>query len=191
MKVLIDNGHGEDTKGKRSPDGLLEEWRWTRLVAVLLAEKLAERGIEAVKLVTEDNDIPLRERVRRANAYGRDNLLVSLHVNASSSDGLWHNASGFSAFVAPRASYRSRLFAEIVEKKAMEMGLKGNRARKEYSIGNFAMVRDTLCPAVLTENLFMDNRRDCEFLLSEEGIRRIVSLHLSAIIQYTENKYMK
>ena len=24
--ILIDNGHGQDTKGKRSPDGLLMEW---------------------------------------------------------------------------------------------------------------------------------------------------------------------
>ena len=26
MKVLIDNGHGENTPGKRSPDGRLREW---------------------------------------------------------------------------------------------------------------------------------------------------------------------
>ena len=27
MKILIDNGHGIDTKGKRSPDGRLLEYR--------------------------------------------------------------------------------------------------------------------------------------------------------------------
>jgi hypothetical protein len=26
MNVLIDNGHGENTKGKRSPDGQLREY---------------------------------------------------------------------------------------------------------------------------------------------------------------------
>ena len=30
MKVLIDNGHGENTPGKRSPDGRLREWAYTR-----------------------------------------------------------------------------------------------------------------------------------------------------------------
>ena len=33
MKILIDNGHGYDTKGKCSPDGLFREYRWTRQAA--------------------------------------------------------------------------------------------------------------------------------------------------------------
>ena len=30
MKILIDNGHGEDTAGKRSPDWTLREYAYTR-----------------------------------------------------------------------------------------------------------------------------------------------------------------
>ena len=33
MKILIDNGHGVDTPGKRSPDGKLREYAWNRLIA--------------------------------------------------------------------------------------------------------------------------------------------------------------
>lgn len=33
MKILIDNGHGIDTKGKRSPDGRLLEYAQNRLLA--------------------------------------------------------------------------------------------------------------------------------------------------------------
>ena len=33
MKVLIDNGHGENTPGKRSPDGRLREWVYSREIA--------------------------------------------------------------------------------------------------------------------------------------------------------------
>ena len=33
MKILIDNGHGIDTKGKRSPDGRLMEYAQNRLLA--------------------------------------------------------------------------------------------------------------------------------------------------------------
>lgn len=32
-KILIDNGHGIDTPGKRSPDGVLREYAWNRLIA--------------------------------------------------------------------------------------------------------------------------------------------------------------
>ena len=30
MKILIDNGHGENTPGKRSPDGLFREYKYAR-----------------------------------------------------------------------------------------------------------------------------------------------------------------
>ena len=33
MKILIDNGHGIDTKGKRSPDGRLLEYAQNRFLA--------------------------------------------------------------------------------------------------------------------------------------------------------------
>ena len=33
MKILIDNGHGIDTPGKRSPDGVLREYAWNHLIA--------------------------------------------------------------------------------------------------------------------------------------------------------------
>ena len=34
MKVLIDNGHGAETPGKRSPDGRLREYAYTREIAI-------------------------------------------------------------------------------------------------------------------------------------------------------------
>ena len=47
--------------------------------------------------------------------------------------------------------------------------------------------RHTSCPAVLTENLFMDNLADCDFLLSEEGQQALVDLHVDGIISYLES----
>ena len=44
------------------------------------------------------------------------------------------------------------------------------------------MCRDTNCPAVLTENLFQDNKEDVEFLLSNK--QTIVNIHYNAIINY-------
>lgn len=46
------------------------------------------------------------------------------------------------------------------------------------------MTRDTHCPAVLTENLFQDNKDDVRFLLSDEGKRAITELHVKSIIDY-------
>lgn len=40
MKILVDNGHGIKTPGKCSPDGLLREYAWNRLISSLLALSL-------------------------------------------------------------------------------------------------------------------------------------------------------
>lgn len=46
MIVLIDNGHGVETPGKRSPDGRLREYAWTREVAQRIVGELRRRGID-------------------------------------------------------------------------------------------------------------------------------------------------
>ncbi len=92
--VLLDNGHGAGTPGKRSPDGWLKEYRWARETASLVALALRGHGVDARLLVPEEEDVPLRERVARANAACRERgkdgvLLVSVHVNASGNGKGW------------------------------------------------------------------------------------------------------
>ena len=65
MKILIDNGHGENTPGKCSPDGRLKEWAYTREIADRVVAGLRHRGEEAERIVKEDVDIPLSIRCRR------------------------------------------------------------------------------------------------------------------------------
>lgn len=48
---------------------------------------------------------------------------------------------------------------------------------------NLGILRETLCPAILTENLFMDNQEDCRFLLSPEGKKAITEIHVQSILK--------
>ena len=50
----------------------------------------------------------------------------------------------------------------------------------------FYILKHTIAPCVLTENLFMDNREDYEFLLSAEGKKAIVDLHVQGILDYIQ-----
>lgn len=195
MKILIDNGHGIDTPGKCSPDGTLKEWAWAREIAQMLAGELTRRGYDAQRIVTETTDISLKERTRRVNAichsYGSKNcVLISIHLNAAASDGKWHNAGGWSGWVAPNASSNSKKLATLLYAEAEKRGLKGNRYVPEgrFWVGNYAIVRDTKCPAVLTENLFQDNLREAMWLKSAEGKRTIVDLHADAIEKYIKEQ---
>lgn len=189
--ILIDNGHGCNTLGKCSPDKTLLEYKWAREMAKRIAEKLQAQGYTVHLLVPETTDVSLKVRTQRVNQlcgqHGKKNcLLVSVHINAAGADGKWHTATGWSGWVAPNASSNSKRLAQLLYAEAKKAGLQGNRAVPAcaYWVGNFAIVRDTYCPAVLTENLFMDNQQECQYLLSEQGKETLANLHVNAIKQY-------
>ena len=52
---------------------------------------------------------------------------------------------------------------------------------------NFTAIYKTKCPAILTENLFMDNKEDVAFLMSEEGREAITRIHVNAIKRICSN----
>ncbi len=190
MIILIDNGHGANTPGKRSPDGRLMEYRYCREVAEALCKALNERGHQARRIVTEDSDVPLATRCKRVNAVcaamgAKNVLLVSVHNNASGNGG-WKAASGWSGWVYTKGSERSRLLAQCLYAAAEKRGLRGNRSVPDcrYWTANFYILKHTDCAAVLTENLFQDNKEDVDFLLSDEGRKAIVDAHVEGIENY-------
>ena len=196
MIVLIDNGHGRETKGKCSPDQRLREWKYTREIAKEVVVTLSQHGVNAQLLTPEDEDISIAERCRRANYiyrhFGKDVLLVSIHCNAKGADGQWHDARGWQACVSMNASARSKQLASYLFDAAQTQGLKmrSPRPNQKWWQQNLAICRDTMCPTVLTENLFMDNEKDVDFLVSEEGRESIINLHVNGIINFI-NSYGK
>lgn len=196
VKVLIDNGHGENTPGKCSPDKRLREYAYAREIARRVEKCLRCKGYDAQRIVEEETDVPLSERCKRVNdickQVGTKNvLLVSIHNNAAGGDGKWHEARGFSAHVGLNASSKSKMLAQYLWNEAIQQGLKGNRSvpAAPYIAQNLAICRDTACPAVLTENLFQDNKEDVELLLSEEGKEKVTATHVNAIVNFIKDYY--
>lgn len=189
MKVLIDNGHGSNTPGKRSPDGRLREYAYTREIAERLVMELRKNGIDAERIVKEEIDVPLAERCRRANEYkASEAVLVSIHCNAAGNGRDWMSARGWEVWTSVGKTKADKLATCLYEDA--EHCLPGMKIRKDMTDGDpdkesgFYILKHTKCPAVLTENLFQDNREDVEFLLSEEGKRAIVNLHVWGIMKY-------
>lgn len=196
VKVLIDNGHGENTPGKCSPDKRLREYAYAREIARRVEKCLRCKGYDVQRIVEEETDVPLSERCKRVNdickQVGTKNvLLVSIHNNAAGGDGKWHEARGFSAHVGLNASSKSKMLAQYLWNEAIQQGLKGNRSvpAAPYIAQNLAICRDTACPAVLTENLFQDNKEDVELLLSEEGKEKVTATHVNAIVNFIKDYY--
>lgn len=205
IKILIDNGHGINTKGKRSPysctgvEPKIEffEYKWCREIAKSIMEKLINLDYDVELIVTEEKDISLSERVKRVNKYceelGNDNvLLVSIHSNACGNGKKWENARGWEAYTSignTNSDYLGSFFysnAEII--------FKDMKIRYEWSDGdadkevNFYILKYTKCPAILTENFFYDNIDDVKFILSEDGKNKIIDLHVKSIIDYLNEK---
>lgn len=190
MKVLIDNGHGENTPGKCSPDGRLKEWAYAREIADMVVFGLRKLGIDAERIVREDIDVSLAERCRRANDVFRETkrnaVLISIHCNAAGSGKDWMSARGWSVFVSNNASANSKKLATCLAEVAgeKEASIRRQMPGKEYWVQNLAICRDSNCPAVLTENFFQDNKEDVEFLLSPEGKRMVAQIHIEGIMKY-------
>ncbi len=177
ITILLDNGHGNDTPGKRSPiwpDGSqLLEWQFNRDIVTRTATMLRKTGVTVERLVPESQDIALSERCRRANAFARrgDCLLISVHANAG-------GGSGGEIFTYPGARQSgvyAGVFGDTWVEHFPELRFRGCKE------ADFAILRDTLCPALLTECLFMDNPDDCKILLSEQGRERIARWHAASI----------
>lgn len=135
-------------------------------------------------------------------------IYVSIHVDAASS-GEWKNAGGWTAYTSPgrtRSDILATYLYEAAEKhlagyaakmeEGKKKGLYGSNQkpfRKDTTDGDpdkearfYVLVR-TKCAAVLTENLFQDNKADVAFLTSEEGKKAIVALHKEAILRFAQH----
>lgn len=198
MKILIDNGHGSNTPGKRSPDGKLLEYKYARQVAGEVMSRLRRLGYDAELLVTENNDVSLLERVHRVNvkcqALGKnDVIVVSIHCNAAGNGEVWMKATGWECWTSEGRTDSDSLADHLVS--AAKDSFPGKKIRQWRDAEgerdkekNFTILKSTLCPVVLTENFFMDNKEDVKYLLSSEGFEAVVSCHVNGIISYVNEK---
>jgi N-acetylmuramoyl-L-alanine amidase len=75
--LIIDNGHGTETKGKQSPDGILREFDNNRLITRELSKLLTTKGQKHFVLfrqwlnesITVVDDFTLLSRQQTANSF--------------------------------------------------------------------------------------------------------------------------
>ena len=193
--IILGTAHLKSTPGKCSPDKRLKEYAYSREIVSAVKAILSNMGynvfvdIEDADLnVTQQQELSLRCKIVNELCKQYDCIYVSIHVNAAASDGKWHNATGWEIYTSPGKTKADDLATCIFN--AAKYNLKDKKLRTDLSDGdpdkeaNLYVLKHTNCPAVLTENFFMDTKSDVDYLLSDEGFHEITRLHVEGILSY-------
>lgn len=188
--IVIDNGHGNNTPGKRSPNwdrGVYYEYAGNRNVARHLAELLTALRVPNKILVPEIYDVPIPERNKRIKALGKDNkgniFVISIHSDAYETPA----AKGFSVFTKPGKDAADPVATVIYD--TAKLHFPGRNFRPDTTDGdpdkeaNFLILTGHNFPAVLVELFFMTNRLDYELLTSPSGPRRLAAMLADSILK--------
>lgn len=169
VRVFLSAGHGGSdpgacANGLRESDGNLQTMLACRDV-------LMAHGIDVVCSRTTDENDPVEEEVREANASGAD-LAVSFHENAGGGD-------GYEAYYYGGDANGERL-ARIAERRIRAIG-QNSRGVKDGS--HLWFVRATNMTAVLFESFFVDSE-DSAIGDTEVEQRAFGEAYARAILEY-------
>jgi N-acetylmuramoyl-L-alanine amidase len=162
FKQIWNAGHGYNTPGKRSPDGM-REYEFNRAVANYCKQFTDERyvGVKSIFTHSDSRDVPLNERTDLANKIGAD-CYTSIHANASGTG--WNIANGIETYVHPLRTTKENALAIQVQRELIAATNLTNRGVK---VADFHELRETKMVAILLELGFMTNRNDAKLLRSE------------------------
>ena len=153
IKIMLDPGHGGKDPGAVG-NGLKE-----KVLTLDIARRIRNilqneyTGVEVRMTRESDTYLELSDRARMANAWGAD-FFLSIHINAG-------GGTGWESFRYSAASSRTVAYQNVIHPEVIRAAGVTDRGKK---MANFAVLRETKMPALLTENLFIDNQRDAVLL---------------------------
>lgn len=190
-KVAISDGHELTTAGKRTPPiveiggRVIHENEFNKAVALKLERELKRCGIETINVSATDNDT-LDDRVNRANAADAD-IFVAIHYNAYDGKFDDYDPEGLSIHI-----YGTGGEAEKLAKSVHKYLIQGtNQIDRGIKVNNFYVLRKTNMPAILTENGFMDNKKEALLMIDEEFQEEVATEHAKGICDYFNIPYIE
>lgn len=163
--LVLDPGHGGTDPGAQS-NGLIEKDLALNL-GLRVRDWLRNGYVVDVRMTREtDVFVSLSDRANFANQLNAD-YFVSLHHNAAGGE-------GFESYVYPGTrSGKAGQMQDLVHAEVMAyLGSFGVRDRGKKE-ANFAVLRETRMPAILLENLFVDNAMDAQLLKDPEVMKQL------------------
>ncbi len=176
MKIIWDKGQGGSDPGAVA-NGLQEKVLTHKIVEYAMDYLEANyTGFEQRTTRAGDQTLTLSQRADMANAWSAD-VFVSVHINAG-------KGTGFEIYVHPNASPQSIALQNVLHDEILSaMRHFGNVTDRGKKRANYAVLRETKMPAVLTENLFIDSN-DTKYLKNEEFLKAVGEAHARGVAKF-------
>lgn len=171
-KIFIDPGHGGTDPG--AVGNGLQEKNLTLSIATQIRDMLVSEyeNVEVRMSRTGDTTLSLTERTNMANSWGADYFL-SVHINAG-------GGTGFESFIHTTKSSGSVKAQNVIHPAIMQQLGVTDRGKKN---ANFAVLRTSKMPSILTEVLFVDNANDAAKLKDPAFLTRAARGHVDGLAQ--------
>ena len=176
-KIYLDAGHGGADAGAVGANGLYEKNLVLKIQQYLISYLNSTYSDFTIKTTrTTDTFLSLSQRASQANSWGAD-AFMSIHVNAG-------GGTGYEDYVYRSASNASKTFQSIVHGQVQPALLSYNHPNRGRKSANYAVLRLTNMPAVLTEIAFIDNSTDAALLQNEAFLKSMGESYAKGIAVY-------
>lgn len=177
-RIYIDPGHGGTDPGATGNG--LQEKNVTLNISLQVRNILQSTfGAGVVVRMSRTTDITrsLQFRTDDANAWGA-NIFVSIHINAG-------GGTGFESYVFPGVGSTTLRLQDLVHANVLaSMRTVASVTDRGQKTANFHVLRETVMPAVLTENLFIDTVADANKLKNAAFITAAARGHANGIARF-------
>jgi len=157
VSIVIDPGHGGKDPGAVTKGNIYEkDMNLHRAFHTALMLSIIDDDIPVVLTRTKDVDLSLQERVLIAS-QNKAKFFVSIHHNAG-------GGTGFETFIRKNPTNEDRELQEMVHGSVKPLlSLFGIRDRG-MKAGDYYVLNNAPCPALLVEFGFLDNDKDLNYL---------------------------
>lgn len=181
-RVFIGVGHGGKDPGAVK---YVKESEANLQMALGLKAELERYGITVGISRTVEEDDPLTEEIKEANAFKPD-IAVEVHNNAGGGDGfeVYYQTNGYKA--------QSMKLAQCIEARVKESGQKSRGLKtklNESGTDYFGWCRQVQCPAVLCEGFFVDNSADSTDYDTTAEQQAYGKIYAMGVLDYLGIKY--
>lgn len=146
--------------------------------------------ITITKLAGPMDQILTRLQTLTRTTQPTSNCLIAVGLNSTRMDGHQHSNKGWRVISNPESSQSSTLATALATAAMQTLGHRAtsnqDTATSLAHLNQTPILTATTIPAVLTLNLYQDNRQDAAYLLGSEGRQAIIDLHVKGISAYLE-----